>query len=288
MAFDYPRSNGYQVGTDFDGSELHQANFLSGQINLSMGNKMRLQRFFRCGDSLCARCGDSVTTFAVDPHNALFNRDQPHLYSIECRVQSPWVGNGRNACKWVPPLPGFPGRWACDGVDQAHYSAEVAAEGSLAFLDHSGNPIDSGFESTPASGPTPTGAIYSPFWPDAAIYDPGVGEGSQPVFPGFAYLENPDPVWPVPDAQGSTFGRVLWELDQIPWEISVTFAHHNHEHPLSQVGLNLQGHLNCTVRGYLLSRRINTIATVEAGPGLAGIRSRGRIVGNRAPGITPS
>ncbi len=283
MSFDYPRSNGYQVGTDFDGSELHQANSLSGQTNVSMGNKMRLLRFFRCGDSLCARCGDSVTTFAVDPHNAPFDRDQPHLYSIECRVQSPWVGNGRLGCRWIPSLPTLPGRWACDGVDQAHYSGLVDAEG-LNFLDHSGNTINPGFESTPDG----SGAIYSPFWPDGNIYERGVGEGTQPVLPGFAYLENPDPVWPIPDAQGSTFGRALWALEQVPWEISVTFSHHNHEHPLSQVSLALQGHLNCTVRGYMLSRRINTVATVEAGPGLAGIRSRGRIVGNRAPGITPS
>ena len=284
MAFDYPQSNGFRVGTDFDGATLQQANFTGGAVTRSFDNELRRPRFFRCGESICTRCGDGVTTFTVDPHSAPFNRDEPYLYSIEVFVACPHVGNGRLACKWVPSLPGFPGHWACDGTDQAEYSGVVNAEG-LTFLDHSGNTIDPTFASTPAPG----GAIYSPFWPDRELYDPGVvvtppNNTSLPLVSGRAYLENPNPVWPIPDAQGSTFGRALWGLDQIPWEIAVTITHHNHSHDgiLGPVGA-----LRCSVRGYLKGRRTSNPASIVAGPGLSGIRPRGRIVGNRAQGINP-
>ena len=284
MSFDYPQSNGYQVGTDFDGSTLQHANFVGGGAIRAFGNELRRLRFFRCGDSVCARCGDGVTTFTIDPHAAAFNRDVPHLYSVEVIVTAPHVGNGRLACKWNPPLPTLPGRWVCDGLDQAHYQGTVTAGDALRFLDHSGNEIDPTFESTPAPG----GAIYSPFWPDRAIYDPGVvvtppNNTAHGLLTGRAYLENPDPVWPIPDAQGSTFGRALWTLEQIPWEISVTLTHHNHEHNAAP-----EGSIALSVRGYIKSRRTSVPASVVAGPGSSGIRSRGRIVGNRAPGVSPS
>lgn len=291
MGFDYPRSSGYQVGTDFDGSTLHTANFTGGQFNVlfTQGTLAR-RRFYSCGDQRCRRCGDGQTTFVDDPHRAPFNRHLPELYSIELRVQSPHVTNGTIGCHYTPGLPGFPGSWSCgerwdhdndpntlmvSRVDQAYYEGRVDAAG-LAFLDHSATEIDPTFESTPAPG----GAIYSPFWPDGSVYDRGVVEGSNnpptSLTPGFAYLENPNPTWPVPDAQGSTFGRALWRLDQIPWEVGVTFIHHNHDHGQSGA---LLGSMNGIVRGYLLSRRTQTIATVSAGPGPAGFRRRGQIVG---------
>lgn len=276
MGFDYPQHNGFQVGTDFDGSTLYEANYLGGQANVpfprgSLGRRW----FYTCGERQCRRAGDGQTTFFLDPHNAPFNRHVPELYSFELLVQMPYLTDGTLGCKYVPALPTLPATWACGPeVDHAYYEGFVAGG---VFLDHSGVTIDPGFTSQPAPG----GAINSRPWPNYDIYDPGVVQSgpnpSTALLPYMAYLENPDPVWPVPDAQGSTFGRVLFTLAQLPWEISVTFIHHAHDHAPGTTGP--VGSMNGTVRGYVRNRPLQTIATIAAGPGEAGFRPRGMIVG---------
>lgn len=279
MAFDYPQRNGWQVGTDFDGASLNLANFTGGQFNVSfpLGSLAR-RLFYACGSVACKRCGDGQTTFVADPHSAPFNRHLPHLYTVELLIQMPFISNGTLGCRTTPDLPTSPAITVCGSeVDQAHYEGRVI--GDMTWLDHSAVVIDPTFESEPSPG----GAINRRPWPNYDVYDGGVLQaGSNPALSlqtRNAYLENPDPVWPVPDAQGSTFGRVLFTLAQIPWELGVTFVHHGHDDHLGDVGFFFGGALNGRVRGYLLGRRAPTVASITAGAALAGIRPRGKIVG---------
>lgn len=86
-------------------------------------------------------------------------------------------------------------------------------------LSVSGIWMDNGYVESPVFGNDPgTGAqndvSYQTFFGYDHISDPDDG----------AYLLNPSPTWPTPDELGNTFGEVMFHVDHLPDDITVSLA----------------------------------------------------------------
>lgn len=284
MAFDCPKlTPGPAVGTLPSGRQLGYVHSWRGEIFPKF--ELKIKRYSSCGAKRCPINGDRMTTLWANPHAAPYYRNA-HLYSVQAEVSVMLVSGTVVGCTYVPDLPTLPGKDVCGeylGLEfgyafEAPYF-DVSVHGGP-WLDYTGTSVVTEYEDDKSSADGNTGPIFqgyrasvsAPNWAQFfGSFEVTRERPNQLILPKMAYLENPDPVWPIPDAQGSTFGRALFRRDQIPWELSATFVHHNHDADRAQ--------LRTLVKGYILGRPTRRPGSVGVLAGSPGTRKRGRIVG---------
>lgn len=122
------------------------------------------------------------------------------FYAVAVRVTGPRLSGGYAGCQ-TPFIPGI----VCVGLVPASYEGSVTGGDYVERV--TGSPLDNSY-----STPDRPGGSAKTNWPD-----PG-------VFTVSAMLLNPAPTWPVPDAFGNEYGKILFTEAQLPTSISTTIS----------------------------------------------------------------
>lgn len=160
----------------------------------------------------CVMVTGGTTDTSADPRDSVRpDIGQPlgvdaDYYAIGVRFAGPRLAGGHLDCG---PLPAS----ECAGPTQAMYEGGLSGS-YLMIEDFPNGPYapPSTFEGNLPSGGGP-GAITFTDWPwdyTDPLHSPPFSDND------LAYIVNPDPVWPFPDAEGNTFGQCLFTYAQIP------------------------------------------------------------------------
>lgn len=126
------------------------------------------------------------------------------LFAIRLKIDAPTVWGGTSACR----IPGTVYESPCFPDDLT--TVDVTTTGGVAaYVDRFGVAVPypdlhmEGYQTVPGER-----------WPDVQ---------------NSAYMVNPSPTWVVPDAQGNTFGTVLFEPADLPVSVTVSISAYCHQ-----------------------------------------------------------
>ncbi len=180
---------------------------------------------------LCPGPGSGTDTFSGAVSG--FFDDTADYFAVNVYVNGPWLRGA--SCH----DPSGPGDSPCTDGGPSYYDGTVS--GGDYVIRQAGEAV-----AVPAT--------YSADWADEG-HD-GFAFTWWPNRYYGAYLVNPSPVWPIPDAFGNTFGQCLHTLAQLPASIETVIDHYNYSMP---------------IKGRL---RIGVLAYVEGDPPAEGYPSQ--------------
>lgn len=172
----------------------------------------------------CYGADDGTTDVSISLASTGYDATADYYY-VSARIDGPTTIAPGGCHEQTSPTDGPP--CGAVGADIPVYDGTVAPGAWTRLVGSTGSgSTGSAQETVPddftAIGTTESNWRAATFWPDRTAV-PGTSRGIG------AYLVNPSPPWPVPDAAGNTFGNCLFTAAQLPATVDLSLIHHNRE-----------------------------------------------------------